>query len=137
MGIAVTTGVVTDSTRVAGSPISAHLLGQIDQIKGLKREAEVAAPAEEVCRSVSWFLLTDFPFLPHLWLQPGVFLLTSSCDCGGQTQLFMALLELLGLTTREEEKEKSQRLKERLLLAASFSPSAMTARSHHIRVGRC
>lgn len=74
--------------------------------EGLKREAEAAAPAEEVRLSVSCLLLTDFPFLPHLWLQPGVFLLTSSCDCGGHTQLFMALLEPLDLTAREEEKEK-------------------------------
>lgn len=47
VGIAVTTGVVTDSTRVAGSPIPAHLGRQVD---GLKREAEVRS--RTACPSV-------------------------------------------------------------------------------------
>lgn len=51
------------------------------------------------------FLLTDFLSLPHRSVEPAVFFLSSRYDCGGQTQLFIAILEQLAMTAREEERE--------------------------------
>lgn len=61
VGTAVMTGVVTDSTRVAGSPIPAHLVCKTDATKGPKWDAEVRSssrgmtvPSLSACPSPSF-----------------------------------------------------------------------------------
>lgn len=51
------------------------------------------------------FLLTDLLSVPHRSVEPAVFFLSSRYDCGGQTQLFIAPLEQLAMTAREEERK--------------------------------